>query len=94
MSAKKARKQTKKKPKSNNWDVVSCCEYCGSKSGVKFESSRTAYPWSGDFNSIDDPNRDKLLCRKCAKLHHEFWDVMWTKYQNDYLDEGVQNGRL
>jgi hypothetical protein len=86
MPAKKYKKFIKNKSKFDDWNVVFCCEYCGNKSGIKFESSRTAYAWDGEFNSINDPNRNKLLCRKCAKLHHEFWDIMWLKYQNVYLD--------
>lgn len=56
------------------------CEFCASTQGLKLESSRTAYPWEGQFDSPDDPNRNKLLCRHCAKEHHEYWDAMWKDY--------------
>lgn len=58
------------------------CEFCGTKKNLKLENSRTAYSWSGEFDGPDDPNRSKLLCRACAKEHHDYWDDMWQDYCN------------
>jgi hypothetical protein len=85
MPAKKPRRLTKSRFKKCDKIV---CEYCQENKGVLPESSRTAYNWNGKFDSKDDPNRDKLLCRKCAKLHHEFWDIMWKNYGSHYLNGG------
>lgn len=92
MPAKKARHRSVKNKQSKPVNTPRLCEYCGKRDGLSFESSRTAYPWDGEFDSKDDPNRDKLLCRKCAKLHHEFWDQMWIKYRDCYLYEERQYG--
>lgn len=85
MPAKKAKKIYKTSLKKVE-EIV--CEYCRDSKGVFPESSRTAYNWDGKFDSKNDPNKDKLLCRKCAKLHHEFWDIMWKNYGGHYLIEG------
>ena len=79
VAAKKIRRYVKNTSKKTTTNVP-CCEFCGAKTGLSLESSRTAYPWNGGFDCPDDPNRDKLLCIKCSKLHHEFWDYMWAEY--------------
>lgn len=45
--------------------------------GVELESSRTFYHWDG---TGEDPNADVPLCRDCARMHHEYWDEMWSEY--------------
>jgi hypothetical protein len=67
---------------SARYEIEPLCEFCGEYNGLRLESSRTSYHWDGEFDSPKDPNRDKLLCRKCAQMHHKFWDDMWTQYQD------------
>ena len=64
------------------YNIEFLCEFCGGFKGLKLESSRTVYYCYGEFDSSEDPNRDKLLCRKCATMHHDFWDDMWAAYPN------------
>ncbi len=57
------------------------CERCGRQcSGVKSESSRTMYNFDGPIGSPEDPNRDIMLCRDCAKEHHDYWNERWDDY--------------
>ncbi len=56
------------------------CEHCRSICGLRLESSRTRYPFDGEWDSKNDPNRHQLLCRRCAEHHHEHWDDMWADY--------------
>jgi hypothetical protein len=58
------------------------CERCGIEEGLEFESGRTAYEWDGKG---EDPNRCVVLCRECAKEHHEHWDEMWEEYYRGRL---------
>jgi hypothetical protein len=75
---------------------VATCERCGSTEGVELEDSRTMYEpkvYSRyellmllDDPLVDepeDPNRPWLLCRECAKEHHEYWDEMWDMYRSN-----------
>lgn len=55
--------------------LVGSCEVCGCPDGVELESSCTAYEWDGKG---PNPNRQRQLCRPCAKEHYEFWDEMWA----------------
>lgn len=64
------------------YKIEPLCEFCSEHEGLRLESSRTAYDWNGVFDSPKDPNRDKLLCRRCSELHHKFWDYMWTQYRD------------
>lgn len=61
------------------------CVRCNATEGVELESSRTQYPYKGDLNSPDNPNASVLLCRDCAKEHHEHWDSMWADYYGRLL---------
>jgi hypothetical protein len=68
---------------------MSVCTRCGTTNGVELEDSRTAYS-QPDLDIFDrlmldgepppDPNAPVLLCRPCAKEHHEYWDEMWDEY--------------
>lgn len=73
-----------KKKAMDSYEIEPFCEFCGESNGLLLEPARTAYNWHGEFDSSQDPNRDKLLCRKCAVMHHEFWDEMWKKYKEYY----------
>jgi len=58
-------------------DLSLFCLGCGTRHGLGFEPSRTAYHRdSGE----PDPNADILLCGVCAEHHHEYWDDMWDEY--------------
>jgi hypothetical protein len=58
------------------------CSACGHTEDVRWEPSRTQYPWDGEG---EDPNAPEALCRPCAKLHHEHWDGMWAEYYGGLL---------
>ena len=59
------------------WDRIPRCEYCQAMFDLDKEDSRTMYCWNGEG---EDPNRPVLLCKQCAKMHHEYWDDMWSDY--------------
>lgn len=59
------------------------CEMCDTREGVELESSRTAYHFTGLRGGPDDPNKPVMLCRTCAKEHHEYWTEMWAEYYYD-----------
>ena len=61
------------------------CEHCGSYEGVSLESSRTAYPFDGAFDSPENPNRSLHLCPTCAVEHHAHWDATWSDYHASQL---------
>jgi hypothetical protein len=61
------------------WRLIPTCESCSSHIGLGEEDSRTSYHWDGKGKN---PNACLLLCRKCAILHHEFWDSMWDDYNS------------
>jgi len=72
--------------------MADACVRCGTSEGVKLEDARTAYEQpSPDFFDhlvgvpLPDPNAPVLLCRSCAKEHHEFWDEMWADYYSGRL---------
>jgi len=54
------------------------CESCGSAVGVQSESGRSAYHFEGVRGSLEDPNRNRWLCRECAAEWHAHWDEMWA----------------
>jgi len=59
-----------------------CCDTTDINHGVEAEPSRTCYHCApGD----DDPNKDIMLCRKCAERHHEEWDEKWADYYSGLL---------
>lgn len=51
---------------------------CECSGPVTSQNSRTAYHFTGEPNSPEDPNRNLHLCEAHAKLHHEYWDDMWA----------------
>jgi hypothetical protein len=55
---------------------------CDETEGLERESSRTMYDWDGLGLP---PNQPVLLCRRCAKYHHEYWDEMWSMANSDKL---------
>lgn len=67
------------------WDRIPRCEHCGAMKGLESESSRTMYHWDGEWNDPNNPNRNVLLCRQCAFMHHEYWDEMWDDYNRGRL---------
>ncbi len=61
------------------------CLRCGTtkrEHGVEAESSRTCYHHDHDG---EDPNAPIMLCRPCAKMHHEEWDERWSEYYSGLL---------
>lgn len=58
------------------------CEACEGFDEVMMEDSRTMYPWDGDADDPNNPNRDIALCSTCAKSHHEYWDDRWAQYRS------------
>lgn len=56
------------------------CDHCDSTEGVEMESSRTAYHYTGEPGSADDPNKPVPLCPPCADDHHSYWDSLWDNY--------------
>ena len=68
---------------SKDYSVFHTCQGCAWKGAtVRRECSRTMYHFEGEPGSPEDPNRYLLLCRTCAKQHHEFWDDMWAEWNN------------
>ena len=73
------------------WRLWPKCEHCGTIRQLKFEDSRTLYYYKGNDDVFSgkpdphDPNRPQLLCRKCAVLHHDYWDDMWKDYYSGRL---------
>jgi len=72
-------------------DLNAFC-HCGSREGVKMESSRTMYevPVPTRFDRVLeeiplDPNRDIPLCRDCAEEHHRHWSEMWDMYYSSCM---------
>ena len=58
------------------------CVCCHGQSGdrdVRLEASRTAFTWLD--KTRPDPNAPILLCRPCAKMHHEEMDSAWADYR-------------
>jgi hypothetical protein len=60
------------------WMSISRCANCRSFFGLKKECSRTMY-------CDESLNAPLLLCRRCAILHHEYWDDMWNEYHSGCL---------
>jgi hypothetical protein len=62
------------------------CSHCERTTGVRIESSRTAYDTSRVRTRFErilepdppDPNIDVALCPDCSEEHKEYWDEMWS----------------
>ena len=68
-----------REPKKKDKSPKPKCDHCGSTEDVKLEDSRTQRYWNG---SGIDPNSPIPYCRKCAEMHHDYWDAMWEEYNN------------
>lgn len=64
------------------WDRIPRCEHCKTMKGLGYEDSRTMYPWNGEGKN---PNAPWLLCKRCAEMHHDYWDDMWDEYNRGRL---------
>lgn len=70
----------------SNWPKLEECEVCDAMDGdIRLEDSRTQYVWKGDFDDPENPNRPLMLCRECAREHHEYWDERWSDYYGGLL---------
>ena len=61
------------------------CEYCGNHLNINVHRAMTAYPFDGEKNSIDDPNKDLTLCDSCWEDYKEYWADMWREYYANIL---------
>jgi len=59
--------------------LPSDCEGC-----VKWRNAMTAYDYSGEKNTIDDPNRDVLLCDKHWQDYEYYWNDQWSNVSRCY----------
>lgn len=53
------------------------CEHCGGILNLRWELGRTQYAdaWR---------NRSQLLCVRCARDHHDYWDSMWSEIEGHW----------
>jgi len=52
---------------------------------VKICHAMTAYHFTGELNSEEDPNKDFLCCEYHYKMYEEHWTEMWNEY---YFSQG------
>lgn len=60
--------------------VCATCNGASKDADVQLESARTAYPYTD--KTKPDPNAPILLCRPCAKEHHQVMDDLWQEYRS------------
>lgn len=62
---------------------VNSCEHAeheGCGGSIHLRGAMTRYAFDGVPNSLEDPNRDLLLCENHWKEYESHWNDMWDGY--------------